>query len=226
MKGRESKIGNFMIKIQVGTSKIYIPYIINGLTSEINKVKKSYNKIKPDIVALQASKEEIEGLKSVIEGEEYEYFLSNYEEIYARKLASFGEVKVPPPGYETAMKLCMENNVPAAPIDMDDMYYADVFCENITGWDLIRHSLRVKRLRKKKFRAKNAEDFVLEWDREITKLKGFKNLESKREEYMANELLRLSKEHDRILCILEMQRAEGVKNRILKNKELDENKGK
>lgn len=214
-----------MITIQVGNSKIYIPNIINGLTSEISKVRKFYNKIKPDIVALQASKEEIDGLKRVIEGEEYEYFLSNYEEIYARKLASFGEVKVPPPCYETALKLCMENNVPAAPIDMDEIYYADVFCENITGWDLIRHSLRVKRLRKKKFKAKTAEDFVLEWDKEINKLKGFKNLESKREEYMANELIRLAKEYNRILCILERQRAEGVSGRILKKKDTSENNG-
>lgn len=215
-----------MRRIQAGTSSIYIPDIIIGLTSESAKVKKAYNNIKPDIVALQTSKEELEGLRDVLEGEKCEYFLSNYEEIYARKLALFGEVKVPPPCYETALKLCLENDTPIAAIDMGDMYYADVFCENISGWDLIRHSLRVKRLRKKRFKAKTAEEFVLEWDREINKLKGFRNLESKREEHMARELLRLAKEHNRILCVIEMQKAEGVCQKVLERENPDKQTSK
>lgn len=204
-----------MKKIQTGSSKIYIPEIIIGLATESSKVKKAYNKIKPGVVAIQTSEEELKGLKNVVEGQEYEYFLSNYEEIYARKLATFGEVKVPPPCYEAALKLCIENETPISAIDMDDMYYADVFVENVTGWDLIRHSLRIKRLRRKKFKASTPEDFVREWDKEINKLKGFRNLESKREEHMARELLRLAKKHDRILCIMEMQRAEGVCEKVL-----------
>lgn len=204
-----------MRRIQAGASKIYIPDIIIGLTSESSKVKKAYNKIKPDMVAIQTSKEELDGLKDIVKGEEYEYFLSNYEEIYARKLASFGEVKVPPPCYETALKLCIKNDTPLTAIDMDDTYYADVFCDNISGWDLIRHSVRVKRLRRKRFKANNVEEFVLEWDREINKLKGFRNLETEREEHMARELLRLAKENERILCIIEMQRAEGVCQKVL-----------
>ena len=150
--------------------------------------------------------------------------MSNYEEIYARRLASFGEVKLPPPCYETALKLCLENDIPIVAIDMDDIYYADVFCDSISGWDLIRHSTRVKWLRKKRFKAETAEQFVLEWDRVINKLKGFRNLETKREEHMAKELLRLAKENDRILCIMEMQRAEGVCQKVLewkKEEELD-----
>jgi hypothetical protein len=218
LKERISEIGNFMRRIQIGTSKIYIPDIIIGLTSEIAKVSKVYNKVKPDVMALQISEEELEGLRSVVNGEEHDYFLSNYEEIYARKLASFGEVKVPPPCYERALKLGMDNDVPIVPIDMDDVFYADVFCESISGWDLIHHSLRVKRLRRKRFKAKTAEEFIFEWDREINKLKGFRNLESKREEHMARELLRLSKKHDRILCIMEMQRAEGVGQKVLEKK--------
>jgi hypothetical protein len=214
-KERESEIGDFMRKIQTGSSKIYIPEIIIGLTSERSKVKRAYNKIKPGVVAIQTSEEELEGLKSVVEGQEYEYFLSNYEEVYARKLALFGEVKVPPPCYETALKICIENEIPISAIDMDDMYFADVFIENISGLDLVRHSLRIKRLRRKKFKAKTPEDFVREWDKEINKLKGFRNLESKREEHMARELLRLAKKHDRILCIMEMQRAEGVCQKVL-----------
>ena len=207
-----------MRKIQVGTSKIYLPKIINGLTSEIAKVKKAYNNIKPDAMAIQSSKEELKGLRKVVEGEEFEYFLSNYEEIYARKLASFGEVKVPPPCYEEAMRLCLGEGIPIIAIDMDDVLFADVFCESVSGLDLFRHSLRVKWLRKKRFKAKTAEEFVLEWDRHINKLKGFRNLESRREQHMAKELLSLAKEHKRILCIIEIQRADGVSHKVFEGK--------
>ncbi len=199
-----------MRKIQVGNSKIHIPNIINGLTSEEVNVKKAYNKVKPDVVAMQISEAELDGLKRITEGEEFDYFMSNYEQIYAKKLAAFGEVKVPPPCYESAMKLCLRDEIPVEPIDMDDLYFADVFCENVTTRDLVRHSLRVKKLRRKKFKAETAEEFVLAWDKEINKLKGFRNLESAREQYMASELIRLSKKYDRILCIMELQRAEGV----------------
>jgi hypothetical protein len=211
-----------MKKIQVKGSKIYVPEIINGLTSEISKIRKVYNKIKPDIVGIQASEEELNGLRKVVEGEKLEYFLSNYEEIYARKLATFGEVKIPPPCYEEAMKLCLENDTPIAALDMDDMLFADVFCENISGWQLYRHSLRVRRLRRKRFKAKTAEEFVFEWDKEINKLKGFRNLETKREEHMAKELGRLAEEHDRILCIVEMQRAEGICKRVIEEEKISE----
>ena len=204
-----------MRKIQVGNSKIHIPKIINGLTNEEANVKKAYNKVKPDVVAMQISDAELDGLKRITEGEEFDYFMSNYEQIYAKKLAAFGEVKVPPPCYESAMKLCLRDEVPVEPIDMDDLYYADVFCENVTTRDLLRHSLRVKKLRRKKFKAETAEEFVLAWDKEINKLKGFRNLESAREEYMARELIRLSKKYERILCIMELQRAEGVIEKLM-----------
>jgi pheromone shutdown protein TraB len=212
-----------MKKIELESSKIYVPEIIIGLADEAEKVSSIYHKINPDLVAIQASEEELKGLQKVIEGEEFEYFMSNYEEIYAKRLAVFGEVKVPPPCYEAAMTLCLENEIPIVGIDMDDMLFADAFCENISGWQLFRHSLRVRRLRRKKFRSKTSKEFVLEWDKEINKLSGFRNLEKKRERYMAREILRLSKEHKRILCVLDLQRAEGVLSYVKQKKESKKN---
>jgi hypothetical protein len=203
-----------MRKIEVGSSRIFIPDVIIGLTSQADKVKSAYHKIKPDLVAIQTSEEELKGLKKVVEGEDIGHFLSNYEEIYAKRLADFGEVKVPPPCYEAAMDICIENETPIVAIDMDDMLFADAYCENISGWQLFRHSMRVDKLRRKRFKANSPKEFVLAWDREINKLKGFRNLEAKREEYMAREILRLAKEHKRILCVLDLMRAEGVSKRV------------
>jgi hypothetical protein len=204
-----------MRKINKGSSKVYVPDIINGLTEEVAKVRKAYIKIKPNVVALQVSEGELEGLRRYINGEKLEHFLSNYEEIYARKLAEYGEVKVPPPCYEEALRICHENEIPAEAIDMDDMLFADVFCDSVSSWDLIRHSLRVKKLKRMRFRAESAREFIMEWDREINKLKGFKNLESKREDHMARRITTLTGQYKRILCIMELQRAEGVCAKVL-----------
>jgi hypothetical protein len=199
-----------MKKTEVNGCKIFIEGVISGLTEEKTTVKKAYHKVKPDVVALSISEAELEGLKRIVLGEEHEYFLSNYEEIYARKLASFGEVKVPPACYETALRLCQKNDLELHPIDMADDTYTDTFCESISTSQLMRHSLRVKKLRRKRFKADNAEDFVFEWDKEVNKLKGFRNVEGKREAYMAGELAELAGNYKRILGLIELQRADGV----------------
>ncbi len=54
----------------------------------------------------------------------------------------------------------------------------------------------------------------MEWDAEINKLKGFRNLEDKREQYMAREIIRLAKENKRILCVLDIQRTKGIVTKI------------
>lgn len=199
-----------MKKIQIDSSKIFISGVICGLTEEKTTVKKAFHKVKPNAVALSISYEELEGLKRMISGEDPKYFLSNYEEIYAKRLASFGKVKVPPACYETALRLCLKNEVPVQAIDMDDDTYTDTFCDNISTAQLMRHSLRVKKLKRKRFKADNAEDFVYEWDREVNKLKGFRQVERKRETHMANELADLARKFERILSFIELQRANGV----------------
>jgi hypothetical protein len=98
---------------------------------------------------------------------------------------------------------------------MDDDAFTDAFCENISTSQLMRHSLRVKKLRRKRFKADNAEDFVFEWDKEINKLKGFRTVEGKREIHMAGELSELARDHKRILGLIELQRASGVYRELL-----------
>jgi pheromone shutdown protein TraB len=200
--------------VELGSSKVYIPDIIIGLSKEADKVNRVFHKVQPDLVAIQTSEAELKGLRRVAQGEDFQYYLSNYEEIYAKKLAEFGEVKIPPPCYEAALNLCDENDVPLVAIDMDDMLFADAFCENISGWDMYRHSFRVNRLKRRDFIAESAKEFVIEWDREINKLKGFRNLEEKRENYMAREILRLAKGNERILCVIDIQRVSGVLNKV------------
>lgn len=213
--------------VRLREKKIYLLGLIKGLTSETKIVSKIYNKIKPDAIALYISEPEILGLQSVLDGKTKKVPLSRYEMIYARKLAfyaqqdkdKYGEVQVPPPCLLEGLKLGQKDEIPVLALDMDDKAYASTFTENVSTFQLIRHSMRFKKLSKKKFDVKTPEEFTFAWDAELTKLKGFKNLENARESQMANRLLELVKKFSCILAILELERTEGVFNQ-LKNKKM------
>ncbi|MDI6917934.1 MAG: hypothetical protein QMC80_09095 [Thermoplasmatales archaeon] len=197
--------------------KIFLLGSIQGLTSEKSEIKKLFEKIKPDAVALPVSNEELEGLKKLSDGEEQEILLSGYEEVYARKLAAYGEVKVPPPSLTEAFELAKKNNLPVYAVDMNDKEYTGVFIKNISTIQLILYSLKIKKLRKKRFKSKTSEDFIFEWDKIVNKLKGFRALEKKREEHISKKLSELSEKHNRILAVVELQRLKGISEILSRN---------
>ncbi len=148
--------------------------------------------------------------------EDAEFVLNNYEEIYARRLAAFGEVRVPPPCFEAAAAKSKEHEIDIFALDISDTLYAELFCQNVSTFSLIRHSLSLKTLRKKKFKADTPEEFVTMWDAEINKLKGFRNLEEQRERHMVKQIKKLAKDHQKTLAVIEMERVPGILNRLSK----------
>ncbi len=213
---REKKDKDRMEQIEIN-KKIFLLGSVLGLTSEKTEIKKEFGKIKPDAICLSVSDEELLGLKKMSDGEEQEILLSGYEEAYAKKLAVYGEVKVPPPSFTEAFELGKKNNVPVYAADMDDKEYTDTFTKNISTIQLILHSLKLKKLRKKRFKSKTPEDFVYEWDKTVNKLKGFRKLEKKREEHIAKRIADLSGKHNRVLAVVELQKLEGISNLVKEN---------
>jgi hypothetical protein len=208
--------------IRINNKKIYLLGVIKGLTIERKTVRKAFNKLKPDLIGLYISDHELLGLQSVLKGKTKEVPLSRYEVVYARKLAfyadkdkdKYGEVQVPPPALMEGLELGLDNKLPVVALDMDDRSYANAFVQNVSTFHLIRHSMRFKRLSKKKFNANTPEEFTYAWDAELNKLKGFRNLESAREAQMAKRLIHLISKFNCILAIIELERTQGVFNNI------------
>jgi hypothetical protein len=211
-------------KIRFKNKSIYLLGTVKGLTSERKTVAKAFKRTKPDVIALSISEEELVGLESVVKGKTKKVGLSRYEETYARKLAAiaqedpdkYGEVQVPPPALVEGFELGRDNNVPVVAFDMDENLFTDIFVENISTSQLIWHSVRFNRIRKRKFKAKTPEEFVLEWDQVLNKLKGFKNLEVKREYFMAKRLVEITKKYDNVLAVAELERVEGIVSNLKK----------
>ena len=201
--------------IRLGRGRITILPTVKGLTRERRKVREAVDTVGPDAIALPVSAEGLKGLREVNRGVEPDIFLSHYEEIYALKLSRFGKVAVPPPSYTEAYAVSSEKKIPVLAIDMSENDFASAFCDNVSTTNLVYHSIRWRWLRRKSFReAANACQFVLAWDRAVNSLKGFRNLEGRREEHMARRLLGLSRRYQNILAVLELERMDGVVRRL------------
>jgi len=201
---------DFMSAIVLNNCKIHILSVVKGLEKEAEKVKEHFKKIQSELIVVSLSKEDLNVLKNysgkIEDAEPY-----NFEEaVYIRELKKYGDVKKPPPCYLAAVELGKQHQVPCRAIDMNDEEYTEAYCRLISTFELYRHSWSSKKFMKRKFSASTPEDFVIEFDKEVTKLNGYRMLEQEREKHMANWLLRFSKDRKGVLAVIEVERAKGV----------------
>jgi hypothetical protein len=200
--------------VRLGACVLDIFPTVKGLERERKPGRQAILGSRPEVVALPVSAEGLRGLRAIWKGKEPEFFLSHYEEIYAVKLARYGKVCVPPPSFTEAYSAAAGEGIPIRAIDLDETQFSDAFVQNVSTSNLIYHSLRWRWLKRKRFDQPNAREFSLAWDRAVNTLKGFRNLENKREEHMARELCRLCAKHGKVLAVLELERLEGVLGRL------------
>ena len=206
-------------RITVKGSAIYFVDVVRGLKSDADRVKLAIQEIKPDIIAMSVSKEEIEGLRDYIK-EPYEVEMSRYEELYSQKLSRFGDVFLPPPCFLAGLEEAENNRLELVGVDMDDETHTTAYCALVSGSELFRHTTRFNLLKLKSFRADTPADFVKVWDRKVNNLYGFRELEKERERFMAKELTELASiSNKKILAVLYTERAEGVRALLMNQEE-------
>jgi len=197
--------------LAVGDSKIRIVGVVRGLKSEAEKVSKAFAEFKPEVVAMSVSKEEIAGLRDYAKVP-YEVEMSRYEELYAKNLARFGDVFLPPPCFLAVLEEADKAGIEIVGVDMDDDTHSAAYCALVSGGELFRHSTRFNLLKIRSFKADTPEEFAKEWDRRVNNLRGFKELEKEREVFIAKEIARLATgKGRRILSVIDSERSDGVK---------------
>ncbi len=202
-----------MKEINIEGSKLHILPIIHGLVGEEKKVEKAFEKFKPDCIAIGVSPEDIEILRNIKKIKADEIEMSLQHQYYLMHLSKYGKISLPPPDLKTAHEIADKHKIPLKAIDIDDSEYADLLVENVSIFSLIRYSRKIKKLGRKQFKAKDAEEFVYEWEKEISSIKSFKKIEEIREERMVENIVRLCKEYKKILTIVPMEK---YKNILLK----------
>ncbi len=191
---------------------IWLLPVIRGLVSEIETVRKAFEKTSPAAVAVSVSEEELKALEEY-DGNEGEP--SNFEEeVYMAQLSRFGEVRKPPPCFLEALALIKQRGIEWHALDLNDVDFTEAYVMNISTYEMMTHSMAANKLRRHRFKADTPGELVLEFDRIVNRRKGFKNLELAREDHMASRLVDLIKRHKTVLALIETERVAGVRQAL------------
>ena len=199
--------------IQGNGCTISVLGVIKGLKAEVGRVQSAFDLTKPDVVAISLSKEELEGLRNL--PDDYVPDLSRYDQIYAEGLSRFGEVAAPPPCYVATVELADHRGIRLIPVDLDEQSYSELYCVAVPGTTLFRHSTRTWILKRRRFSDESPEEFVLNWDKTVNNLEGFRTIEKKRAETMAKGILAACEGSSDVLAVIELERAGEVRDLIL-----------
>lgn len=184
--------------------------VVRGLKSEADRVFDAFKSVAPDIIAMSISNEEVKGLRDYAE-DPFEVDMSRYEELYAKYLARFGDVFLPPPCFLAGLEVADRSGTEIIGIDMDDETHTAAYCALVSGYDLFRHTTRFNFIKLRRFNAKTPAEFAVRWDRAVNGLRGFRELEREREEFMAKELNKILTKRKSCLALIDVERAENVR---------------
>lgn len=183
--------------------KFYIFGGVKGLVRDGDSLKRELLEVRPDVMFITIAPEEVEGMKEFIE-DPFEMNLSDYEILYGINLSRYGEVMTPSPIYIEATKYCNENDIELIGLDMEEGEYQITYSKYVKTTDLLRHSMRKKKIGKHNFNAETPEEFVESWN-DMVDLKSFKKVNAEREKYIINRIESLIKEYNgqKIFCIVD-----------------------
>lgn len=196
--------------VKVDGHTIHLLGTIKGLLSEQDLVIGHLSKLSPAAVGLHIGPQELKGLRSVVDGKVRSTYLSSYEKVYALKLSQFGEVQIPPPSLVGALRWSLENDARVIALDYSDDDYDKVYTETIGGFTLVRQSLRLKSLNRRKVKSTTPEDFCLEWDSWVNRSSAFRKLERKRELHFAERIKAVSSKFIPVVVVVELERLDGI----------------
>jgi hypothetical protein len=197
-----------MEEIRLGEGSVSIFPAVRGLPSDGPAVAQAIETVRPDVVALSVSPEELEVLRS--------YRGANMEpdntedEVYVAGLSAWEEPVMPPPCFTQAAKVASARKLRLEALDMNEEAYADAYTECVTTMELILQGRLENRLAKKKFHVSTPQDFALAWDAEVNRTVGFARLQKEREKFIAARLRGLAEARARVLAVVEVERVKGV----------------
>lgn len=194
--------------LAVGACRVHLLPVVRGLVSEAPKVRDAALFASPDGIGLSISPEELEALRA--HGEEPADASGVEEEVYARALAEYGEVRKPPPCFVEALTVGKERGVPVQALDMEENAFTEAFVTTVSTRDLILHAFDRNRLGRWSPKARTPEGVALEWDRTVNRRRGYAKLETLREQHVARRIREVASDHRALLAVVEVERAAGV----------------
>ncbi len=198
-----------MNTVEINGCRFDIIPIIKGLISEKEKVLDALSKGNYDAAAVALGPEDIEAItkRAEIKGE---YETSDLDIIYSRHIIDFGPIDMPDPASTVLIDECNAKHVPVLPLDMSDAEYTEIYCNNVTTIEFLKEKRIIRKALRKKFDKSTPENFVMQWDALMNKIKGYDKVSKIREAYMADQIKDIAKYKKCVLTAIEYERVDGV----------------
>lgn len=192
--------------------RVVVLAVINGLTSEIDTIREALEKYRPDAIGVPMTSAQVENLRKW-NPEEQQAEYSDFDLLYIREMSRFGKVVLPSPSHLYPIAAADASNTEIVALDMDDEMYAELYMEHVRPSSLFFDSILKKRRMKKSMEG-SAEEVVMQLDDIGKHPKGMAVIEERREEHMAESIVRNASRFGTFLALVDFERAAGIKKRV------------
>jgi hypothetical protein len=181
---------------------------VRGLADEVAPVQAQLDAFDPSAVAVSLSPEEAETLAQYFVGTATEPVvpLSASEASHAVGLARIAEVQLPAPALLGAVDWATRGGRPVVGVDPPEDTYAEMFAAHIGYFELVRRTLRERRLVKRPPDAETADEYALAWDRTMQPGAGSERLAQARDDYAADQVRGLGRSHAKVALVVDRER--------------------
>ncbi|HYA71458.1 MAG TPA: hypothetical protein VEH28_08865 [Thermoplasmata archaeon] len=186
---------------------------VRGLTSEVPRVLGELDSFAPARVGIGLSPTELEALREYFVEAEAEPVvpLTENERSEVRGLVRFGEVRVPNPSFVEVLRWSEARGVPAVGLDPDDEQTAALFAEHIGYIELVRRTVRERRVSRSPPTPSSPDEYALEWDREVSSGRGSRAFARARDAYLVRQIPALTAGHEPLAVVVDRERFASVR---------------
>ena len=198
-----------MISLEKNGCRLDIIPIIKGLVSEKEKVIDALSKNEYETAGVSWGIEEIEAVRrrNEITGDNE---TNDIDVVYLYKLKSIGDVDMPDPAFTYVVDEFSKKGISVIPLDMSDDEFAEAYCEKVSTWDFLKENKIVSKAMKREFTKSSPEEFIMEWDSLINEIKGYRKMNALKEEFIAEQILDVTKYRKNALILVDYERSERI----------------
>lgn len=196
---------------------------VRGLMSEVPRVLSELDAFRPARVGLGLSSGELASLHDYFVGAEAEPVvpLTDNETSEVRGLVRFGEVRVPNPSFVEVLRWASARGVPTSALDPDDDLAGALFAHHIGYLELVRRTVRERRVSRNPPTPSSPDEFVLQWEGEVASGRGSRNFATARDVYLVRRIPPLTVDRQPLAVVVDRERFESVRNLLVQGPPAD-----
>ena len=181
---------------------------VRGFVPDVGPLLTSFEEFRPNAIGLGISSEELRAFTDHFVGAEQEPVvpLTSTELAEVRGLSQFGEVRVPNPSLLRAIEWAQDRGLPVEALDPGDDRYAIMFADTISYTELVRRTVRERRLTRAPPRAASADEYALTWVRIAAGGSRSVRFATERDGVLVQGARLLGRRHPRVSLVVDRER--------------------